>query len=355
MKHLYAVVMAGGRGERFWPMGRKARPKQLLPLLGEETMIESTVARLRGLVPPEQILVITNCDYVAPIRALLPIPSENVVGEPMGRDTAPCVALAAALIRRRDSSPDATMILLSSDHDIVPEAELQKILRMAATRKEELVVIGIPPSEPSTGFGYIELGDSIDGGNPFRRVRKFREKPDLETAKQFLAAGNFRWNSGMFVWRVDTIVEAFRRFAPDLTELISYLTEPGADFDGRLTERFGTCRKISIDYAVLEKATNILALEATFQWDDVGSWNSVADRIVPDETGNARRGNTELIDCRNCTVLGESDHLIGVIGVENLVIVKAGNATLVCPRDRVQEVRKLAEAIRNRPDGEKYL
>ena len=356
---LYAVIMAGGRGERFWPLGRKSRPKQLLSLTDERTMIENTLNRLTPLLPPERILVLTNRDYVEPIRSLLPLPPENVIGEPVARDTAPCAALAAALIRRRNPAAETTMLLLPSDQEIRDGAELRRVLRAAAARaaRGELVTIGIRPDSPNTGFGYLELGAELTA-EPVRfyQVKAFREKPDPETAKRFLEAGNFRWNSGIFVWRTGDLLRAFRRFAPELATMTEQLCAvPDSEFSATLERLFPACPRISIDYAVMEKADHIVAAEATFDWDDVGSWNSVRQRLQPDDAGNAVRGTAELVDCRNCLVVGDSDHLIGAIGVEDLVIVTAGNATLVCPRNRVQEVKKLVQAVAEAKHGDRYL
>ena len=213
--HLFAVIMAGGRGERFWPAGRQEHPKQLLPLLGETTMIEETVQRLFPMLAPEQILVITNLAYVDQVRDLLPVPAENVIGEPEGRDTAPCVALATALVARRD--PEATVIVLPADHVIRPAKIFQDTL-LAAVRIAQtgtLVTFGITPTRPATGYGYIYAGEPVADG--FRKILAFKEKPDVETAEGFSRDGNFKWNNGMFIWRVDTIAEAFRRYAPSLS------------------------------------------------------------------------------------------------------------------------------------------
>lgn len=354
MKKLYAVIMAGGRGERFWPMGRKDAPKQLLKLTGESTMLEEAVLRLFPLVPPENILVITNQQYVDRVRALLPLPAENIVGEPVGRDTAPCVALAAALIRRRDPSPDATMAVLPADHVIAPAKALQDTLAAAAdrARRGALVTIGITPTEAATGYGYIHCGDAV--GDGFFQVKAFREKPDAATAAAFVRSGDFQWNSGIFIWTVATITAEFERHCPALKTFIARLTA-AADVEAFLAREFSACPKISIDYAVMEKAQNVLVAAAPFAWNDIGSWSALRGQFPPDGRGNVVRGRCELLDCENCVVISDDSHLVGVIGMTGVAVVKSGNATLVCPLEKAQQVRELIRRIESKPDAAEYL
>lgn len=328
--------MAGGRGERFWPAGRAARPKQLLPLTGEKTMIEETVQRLFPLIRPDHILVITNKMYVKRIQDVLPIPPENVIGEPEGRDTAPCVALAAALVRRKD--PNATMVMLPADHVIRPAKVFQDTLKRAAEQAQNgfLVTLGIPPTFPSTGYGYLHLDAEQKDG--FHRVLEFKEKPDRATAEAFLADGGYRWNSGIFVWRTDAISEAFRRHAPDLGEKLDAWAG-GADF----TRDFASCRKISIDYAVMEKAENIAAVDASFEWSDIGSWSALRAFLPLDESGNAAAGRTVTLDSSDNVLFSDDGTLIAVIDLHRTAVVKSGNALLVCPLADEQKVKKLLE------------
>lgn len=338
---LYAVVMAGGKGERFWPAGRISRPKQMLSLTGGKTMIEETVFRLFPLIRPDHVLVITNKLYVEEIRRVLPIPPENVVGEPEGRDTAPCVALAAALVRRM-ASPDAAMILLPADHLIRPPGEFQKTLAAAACEAEKgyLVTLGIRPSFAATGYGYLHLGNPVSPG--FRRVLEFKEKPDAETAERFLAAGTYRWNSGMFLWRADVISEEFRRHAPDLGEKLDRWAA-GGDF----TEDFADCRKISIDYAIMEKSDRVIAGDAPFEWNDIGSWSSLRTVLPCDGRGNAVKGNAVLMESAGNVVFSDDDTLIGVIGMNDVAIVKSGNGVLVCPLSCEQKVKQLLQTMKS--------
>lgn len=333
---LYAVVMAGGRGERFWPAGRAARPKQLLSLTGGKTMIEETVQRLFPLISPERVLVITNNAYADQVRALLPVPAENVIGEPAGRDTAPCAALAAALVRRRD--PGATMILLPADHLIRPVKTFQETLEKAAAAAQDgyLVTLGIRPSYPATGYGYLHFGGETAAG--IHSVLEFREKPDRATAEAFLSDGHYRWNSGIFIWRADVISEAFRNFVPALGAKMD-VWAAGADF----THDFASCQKISIDYAIMEKAGNIAAVDASFEWSDVGSWNSLRSVLPLDENRNAAAGKTVTLDSSDNVLFSDDGTLIAVIGLHQTAVIKSGNALLVCPLADEQKVKKLLE------------
>ena len=340
---LYAVIMAGGRGERFWPAGRRNRPKQLLPLSGEKTMIEDTVQRLFPLIVPERLLVITNRNYVGQIRSLLPIPEENVIGEPEGRDTAPCVALATALIRRRDA--EATMILLPADHVIRPAKLFQETLLAAAEQAQsgDLVTLGITPTYPATGYGYLHIGETIAPG--MSKVRSFKEKPDPATAERFFCDGNYRWNSGMFIWRCDAISAAFARFAPALSERLEAWSG-GADYN----DDFASCEKISIDYAVMEHADNVVAGDVNFYWNDLGCWSALKSVLPLDESGNAISGNVAVIDSGDNVVIGDDDTLIGVIGMHETAVVKSGNGVLVCPLSEEQKVKELVRIIQSRSD-----
>src|SRR6478735_4279848 len=279
---LYALILAGGSGERFWPLSRRARPKQLLRLVAEETLLEQAVARLDGLVPPERLLILTNVDQEAAVRELLPqLPKENIVAEPAKRDTAAAVALGAGWVAARDHS--ATMIVLPADHVINDTAAFQKTLTAAAAAAQEtgaLVTIGIKPTWACPGYGYIEQGEAVQlrstGSNVgVHRVIRFREKPNADLAESFIRKGNFRWNAGMFVWSVPSVLSEFNRHAPELASFISQVRAQD-NFENTVRERFAKLPKISFDYAIMEKADRVLVVEATFHWDDVGSWPAVA-------------------------------------------------------------------------------
>lgn len=337
-QHFFAVVMAGGKGERFWPAGRVDRPKQLLPLLGEKTMIEETVQRLFPLFAPERILVISNCAYVDVIRKLLPIPAENVIGEPEGRDTAPCAALATALIRRRD--PEATMVLLPADHVVRP-AKLFRETILAAAREAQkgvLVTLGVTPTEAATGYGYLELGEETAPG--FRKVLAFKEKPDRDTARRFFRDGNYRWNSGIFIWRCDVISREFARHAPEIAAKLEAWSG-GADY----TLDFAECPRISIDYAIMEKAEAVEAGDVNFYWNDIGSWGALRSVLDLDAAGNAVRGKVATLDAGNNVIWNDSDLLIGVIGLNDIAVIKSGDGLLVCPLSAEQQVKALVHRL----------
>jgi len=338
-QHLFAVVMAGGRGERFWPAGRADRPKQLLPLFGEKTMIEETVQRLFPLFAPERVLVIGNLAYVDTLRKLLPLPVENVIGEPEGRDTAPCAALATALIRRRD--PEATMVMLPSDHVVRPAKLFQDTILAAAeeAQKGVLVTLGVTPTEAATGYGYLQLGKAAAPG--FRKALAFKEKPDRETARKFFQDGNYRWNSGIFIWRCDAVGRAFARYAPELGRRLEAWST-GADY----TRDFAECPRISIDYAIMEKADNVEVGDVNFYWNDIGSWNALHSVLTLDAAGNAVRGKALALDARNNVIWNDSDRLIGVVGLNDIAVVNSGNGVLICALSAEQRVKELVRQLR---------
>lgn len=352
----YAVIMAGGRGERFWPLGRRNVPKQFLKLNGENTLLEETIARLDGLVPPERILVITNVQYVDRTRKLLGrIPPDNIVGEPEGRNTAPCIALAAGLIRRRGAGSDAVMLVLPADHAIRPVDALRLVLRRAAAeaaRRDILITFGVTPSFPATGYGYIQCGDALVPG--FRKALSFREKPAAAEARRLFDAGNFKWNSGIFVWSVAAIGEAFRQFVPELADFADGCAD-SADADAWIAEHFPQCPALAIDVAVMEKAANVWVGDTPFAWDDLGSWNALVRYHVQDENGNIADGDVAMVDTENSLVLGEKNRLIGLLGMRDVAVIQAGDATLICPKSKAQQVKMLLEVLKNDPGLEKYL
>ena len=349
-KMMFAVIMAGGKGERFWPLSREKRPKQMLNLFGEMSLIEQTVMRLTPLLPPERILIVTNNRYLDRIHSLLPqIPTENLIGEPAGRDTAPCVALAAGIVKARSGGEDAVMLLLPSDHCIVNVnaliCDLKRANRLAET-SDSIVTIGIRPDFPSSDYGYIECGELI-GKDDGIRVRRFREKPDRNTAEEFLRAGNFLWNSGMFAWRVSTILAEMKKNAPPLGILAERIASawglPG--FSDVLCREYEKAPKISIDYAVMEKAAKIIVLPASFDWDDIGNWTALRNHIEPDEKNNIIHGNAELLDCRDCIVYAEGEHLVSGIGLDHLVVIETGDATLICKDTSTPKIKELLKKI----------
>jgi len=348
---IYALILAGGSGERFWPLSRKSKPKQLLALFSEKTLLEDTVDRLEGLVERENILILTNQDQVVGVRALFPdFPKENVVAEPAKRDTAAAIALGAGWVTMRDRG--ATMIVLPADHLIRDMAGFQKTLRTAAAAAEqsgELVTIGIKPTWACPGFGYIEQGEKFPlqgdkGGAEVSTVARFREKPDSALAETFLKQGNFRWNAGMFIWTVPSILSAFHRHTPELARFIEMLHE-SRDMTATLKEHFPHLPKVSIDYAVMEKAGRTLVVEAAFDWDDVGSWTAAAKYWKNDSNGNI--GNAELTtqDSSDNIVYTNQKMHIALMGVKNLIVVQTGDALLIADRHEAEKIKNLVGKV----------
>ena len=344
---LYALILAGGSGERFWPLSRRARPKQLLRLVAQQTLLEQAVARLEGLVAPERLLILTNVDQEAAVRELLPqVPKENIVAEPSKRDTAAAIALGAGWVAARDHS--ATMIVLPADHVINDTDSFQKTLAAAAAAAEEtgaLVTIGVKPTWACPGYGYIEQGQavqlrSVDEENAVHRVVRFREKPNADLAESFVRKGNFRWNAGMFVWSVPSVLSEFNRHTPDLANFISQLCVPN-NFKKTLDERFAKLPRISFDYAIMEKADRVLVVEAGFDWDDVGSWRAVSKYFKNDAEGNAANCEITALESSNNTVFNPDGARIALLGVHNLIVVRTADAILICHRHQAEKIKNL--------------
>jgi mannose-1-phosphate guanylyltransferase len=344
---LYALILAGGSGERFWPLSRRTRPKQLLRLVAEQTLLEQAVARLDGLVPPERLLILTNVDQEAAVRELLPnIPEENIVAEPAKRDTAAAVALGAGWVAARDHS--ATMVVLPADHVINDTEAFQKTLAVAAAAAEEtgaLVTIGIKPTWACPGYGYIEQGETVrlrgsKAETSVHRVVRFREKPNADLAESFLRKGNFRWNAGMFVWSVPSVLSEFNRHTPQLANFISQLCVPD-NFEKTLRERFRDLPRISFDYAIMEKADRVLVVEASFDWDDVGSWRAVAKYFKNDGDGNAANCEITALESSNNIVFNPDGSRIALLGVHNLIVVRTADAILICHRHQAEKIKNL--------------
>lgn len=350
----YALIMAGGKGERFWPLSTARRPKQLLALAGGKPLILQAVDRLEGVVPPDRILIVTNQALVEPIQALLGKGSPiGVLGEPVGRDTAAAIAAGAAWIKRRD--PDAVFCVLTADHIIGDLPEFRETLMRSLAlcgKHDRLVTIGIAPSEPSSAFGYIEAGDLWEraGAIEFFQAKRFVEKPDVATAGKYLATGRYAWNSGMFVWSVKSIQKAFAEFRPILAGRIDAWSACAGDddFQAALEKDFPGLEKISIDYAVMEKARNILVCKGSFAWDDVGSWPALESHLPKDQAGNATVGDVETFESSDNVVVSEG-RLTALVGVKDLVVVQADGVTLVCEKSRSQEIKGLLAKLRTQP------
>lgn len=359
-EHAYAVILAGGAGERFWPLSTKAEPKQFISIFGGKPLLRLAVERLRGLIEPRRILIITADRLLEATRECAPeIPPENIIGEPCGRDTAAACALAGGLVRRRD--PQGVFCILTADHLMQDVEGFRRTLSDAietAAAQAVLITIGISPTEPATGYGYIEAGEPVptDHETPFFKALRFVEKPDEATAQRYLSQGNYYWNGGMFIWNVQAFETALKRHYPPLGPLFDEIADaPDGDaVDALLRALYPGLSKISIDYALMEKADNIVMAQGDFGWDDVGTWPAMASHFRQDADGNIEIGACEMIDSTDNIVVSEP-RLTALIGVTNLIVVQSENATLICPRERAQEVKALVARIARRPDGEKYL
>lgn len=348
---LYALILAGGSGTRFWPLSRNTRPKQLLALFDEETLIEKAVNRLDGLVPKERILVLTNEAQLEATRKTLPdLPPENIVAEPARRDTAPAIALAAGWIAARD--PNATMIALPADQLVIRADVFREVLKTAATAANDhnaIVTLGIRPDWACPSYGYIERGevlpDSNAGEHPVHEVVRFREKPSEEVAKQYLDDGNYSWNAGIFIWSLPTLVGEFSRHCPGLATFVEELSRSD-DFNATVAEKFPVLEKISIDYALMENADRILNIEADVGWDDVGGWPSVAKYLDQDANGNSHRGPLLSVDASNNIVFSipGAPH-VALLGVNDLIVVQTEDALLVANRNDADQIKKLVDEL----------
>lgn len=355
---LFAIIMAGGSGTRFWPKSRRDRPKQLLRLRGDATMLQETVARIAPMVPPDRVLIVTGADQAEAVRGQLPdLPPENVIAEPCPRDTAPCVGLAARIVARRD--PDATMIVMPADHVIQPNLSFLNTIKAALAVIEadpsSLVTFGVKPTRPETGYGYIERGEPLQtiDGVAAHRVLQFREKPDRQTAERFLASGNFAWNSGIFLWRAQTILDEIQRHQPQLAEALARVGAAWEtpDWTEVLNREFPQMERTPIDRAVMEKAANVKVLEVLYDWNDVGDWRALQALIPPDEAGNTIQGNVLASETTNSIIVSDDDGLIATLGLDDVVIVQSGKATLVARKDQLDKLKALVESLGERGLG----
>jgi len=343
----YAVIMAGGSGTRFWPASRADRPKQFLPICGPRPMIAETFARLEGLVPPERVLVVTVASQASLVRECLPeLPPENLILEPTARNTAACVALAALEVERRD--PDSVQVVLAADHVIEPAERFRETLLAAceqAANAEHLITLGIRPNHPATGYGYLRAGEEVgtSRGIDVYEVARFVEKPDRASAESFVRSGRFYWNSGMFVWHTRAILDAYAKLLPKMHEALKSATAED------LERVYAGLEALPVDKGIMERAGNVRMLPIDYHWNDVGSWAALTRVIGRDSAGNwpAMTGGARLVaeDAGGCVAYAEGGELIALLGVRDLIVVRAGNATLVAPRDRAEEVRRMVQRL----------
>ena len=352
MNSTYLIVMAGGIGSRFWPFSRTHHPKQFHDVLGVgRSMLQLTVDRFAGVCPPENVFVVTNRDYTELVREHLPeLPVDQILGEPIGRNTAPCIAYASYRIAQRD--PKAMIIVTPADHAVQQEDEFRRLIGIAiaaAQANDVLITLGIHPSRPDTGYGYIQYMDehSLPGGQ-LHKVKTFTEKPNLELARMFIESGDFLWNSGLFVWRADVILAAFHHYLGDIAEVF----DEGADMLGTpqeeafISEAYSRCRNISIDYGVMEKADNVYVLPADFGWSDVGTWDSLHRIGQHDENGNMVSGDVMLYDTSGCVIKTPSERLVVVQGLEDYIVAEYDNVLLICKRSEEQRVKEFVADVK---------
>lgn len=356
---LCAVIMAGGIGTRFWPLSRKKKPKQFLPIISEKTMIEETINRIFPKIPFSRIYTIANAQQTETINSFFPgIPEENFLIEPQGKNTAPCLLLASAAIHHKN--PDSVMAVLPADHFIQDHPRFLKKLEAAATAAEQcqtLLTLGIPPTYPATGYGYINFSPEESRsflGEDFFLVNEFKEKPNYELAKAFLQSGDYFWNSGMFIWPTRVFAQKIERFAPVLFSQWKDLQEAVSQKDEKkIAEVYSLLPATSIDYALMEKAEGILMGEGDFGWSDVGAWSSLCSFWPNDEGNNVIRGEHLLLDTENCLIYNPQK-LTALIGVKDLIVVDTEDALLICRKDQDQRVKDIVEKIKKEKKDE-YL
>ncbi|MBN1554835.1 MAG: mannose-1-phosphate guanylyltransferase [Phycisphaerae bacterium] len=355
----YAVIMAGGAGKRLWPHSRQCKPKQLLKLLGGKSLMEIAVERLEGLFEPEQIYIVTNAEYADLVAEALPnLPRENIVGEPEGRDTLNAIALGAELLAGKDEN--GTMAVFTADHIIRPKecftGAVQLAMDTAEANPDALLTFGVRPTWPHTGLGYIECGEKT--GQDVFQVASFQEKPDHTTARKYVESGGYFWNSGMFVWTLPAIRGAVAKYAPDSAKKLAPIHEAsaqGKDITGLLAKVYPTLEKISIDFAVMEKADKVMMVALNCEWIDLGSWPSLEEVLDLDQQGNAIVAENHVImDSFRNVIVSSDDHMLAVLGVDDCIIVHSADATLVCKKTDNQRLKELVAAV-EKTYGKKYL
>jgi mannose-1-phosphate guanylyltransferase len=351
----YAIVMAGGVGARFWPFGTSRLPKQFLPIAdSNDTMLQLTIKRLKDIVPIDRVFIITNQQYIGLVKKQLPkIPKENIIGEPVGRNTAPCIGLASILLRQFDEK--AKMFVLPADHLIENVDEFSKIVNAGlkfVEAKDAIVTLGIVPSHPETGYGYIQFIEDAYYKGPevdIYRVKTFAEKPTLDVAKVFLESGDFLWNSGMFIFRADTILTQMETFLPDLYHALQKIEKAlhTSGYQKVLEQVFAEIKGISVDYGIMEKAKNVYVIKADLKWSDLGSWDEVYRLRKKDKNGNAIIGDSFIKDSHNNLIMSPKG-FVSVIGADDLIVIDTKDGLLICRRDRTQEVKEVVDYLKRK-------
>jgi mannose-1-phosphate guanylyltransferase len=353
----YAIIMAGGVGARFWPYGTSKLPKQFLPIAdSSDTMLQLTVKRLKDIVPLDRIYIITNQQYTGEVKKQIPkIPTGNIIGEPIGRNTAPCIGLASIILKQFDEK--AKMLVVPADHMIENLDEFTKVVNAGlkfVEEKDAIVTLGIVPSHPETGYGYIQfIEDAFFSDHESEvgiyKVKTFAEKPTLETAKIFLESGDFLWNSGMFIFRADTLLGQMQKHLPDLYHALQKIEKAfhSNQYQKVLEQVFAEIKGISIDYGIMEKAKNVYVIKANFKWSDLGSWDEVNRIKTKDKNNNVIIGDSFVKDSTNNMIMS-SKGFVGVIGVDNLIIINTKEGLLICRRDRTQEVKEIVDYLKRK-------
>ena len=346
---MHAIIMAGGSGTRFWPLSRHRRPKQMLTLFGDEPMISQTVSRLHPVVMPHEAVIVTAEHLVEDVLSCVTgITAENVIAEPVGRNTAPCIALATELISQRSDEPDPVIGVFAADHHVTDAAAFRKAIEcagQAARNHDAIITLGVQPTGPETGYGYIQASASA---SPSSEVIRFVEKPDADTARRYLEKGGYFWNAGLFFFRASVMRAELKRQLPEMAETVAQIAAaPAAQFNRRLRELFPRLQSISIDYGVMEGAHSVRMVPVDCGWSDVGHFGALSDLMQTDDNGNLSQGEVVLHNTRGTVVINEqSGHVVAVVGNDDMVVVHTEDATLVMPRQMAQDVRKIVEALR---------
>jgi mannose-1-phosphate guanylyltransferase len=356
-KNLYVVLMAGGVGVRFWPYSRNSKPKQFLDVLGTgKTLLQSTLDRFLPICPVENIYVVTHEEHTALVREQLPqLRPEQILSEPMRKNTTACIAYASYTISQKNQ--DAIIVVTPSDHLIMKEEEFQEVIRKAADQaksQDKLMTLGITPTRPETGYGYIQYHTEKSFA---KKVKTFTEKPELSLAKKFLESGDFVWNSGIFIWGAQAILKALHQYLPEMAEVFDEIkTKLGTSEEREaILSAYSQCKSVSIDYGVMEKAQNVYVCLGNFTWSDLGSWGSIHEISAKDENNNVVNANAITYDSRNCIVKGSSDKLIIVQGLNGYLVGEFGNVVIVCEKDREDQFRRFVNDVKARPNSADYV
>lgn len=359
MNNLYTLIMAGGAGTRFWPRSKTAKPKQYLNMFGDDSLLQSTIKRFSTFTETDKIYIVSGKSQSEVLEEQTPmLPKENLIYEPVGKNTLPCIGLAAMLAEKEN--PDGIMVVSPADH-LIENDELFKDTVLAAAKiadeKNGIVTLGIKPTYPATGFGYVQTGENITANEKINqfKVERFVEKPNEQTATKYLKKGNFYWNSGLFVFKISVFIDSIKKFAPELySDLKKIQTDFGTPtYEQTLDTIYRAVKSISVDYGIMEHAKNIYLVEGNFDWNDLGGWESVYLADKKDENGNAGNGESIFLDSKNSYIHSENG-LVALIGLDDVIVVQEGNTTLVCKRDKAEDVKKIVEQLKAE-DKTQYL